>query len=87
VNIWRGLPTLAKTVRDILARAYTFKTNVGGYSPLSAATLSLNRGAAMENMERLLPTAPVLQRKAKSLLEDFQFQEGDGGEHDELNAS
>jgi hypothetical protein len=44
-------------------------------------------GQQWRTWKRLLPTAPVLEGKAKSLPKDFQFQEGDGCEHDELNAS
>jgi len=50
VNVCRRLHVLAKTARGCLTSACKFKTTVGGYSPLRAATLSLNRGEAMENM-------------------------------------
>jgi hypothetical protein len=87
VNIWRGLFVLAKTARGCLASVYKLKIIVGGYSPLSAAKLSLNRGAAIENTEKTLAHCPVLQSKAKSLPEDFQVKEGVGSEHEEINTS
>ena len=63
VNIWRGLYVLAKTLRHCLASAYNFKTVVGVY--LSAAKLSLNRGAAMENMEKTFARCPCFTRQGE----------------------
>jgi hypothetical protein len=65
VNIWRGLYVLAKTVCGCLAIAHKLTTIVGVYLPLSAAELSFNRGATMENMEKTLANCPCFIRQGE----------------------
>jgi hypothetical protein len=65
VNVWRGLYVIAKTARGCPASAYKYKTIVGGYSPLSAAKLNLDRGAAMENTEKNLAHCTCFTRKGE----------------------
>ena len=65
MNILRGLYVLTKTVPGCRASDYKYKTIVIGYSPLSAAKLSLIRGTAMENMEKNLAHCTCFKRRGE----------------------